>query len=65
MVNGQKTHSKVDAEHMWVTMRHLKNTLHTLTKQHWCVNILQDGLQIGHHQLKHAKTFSLVYVTIR
>lgn len=28
----EKTHSKVDAEHMWVTVRHLKNTLHTLTK---------------------------------
>lgn len=54
----EKTHSKVDAEHMGVTVGHLKNTLHTLTKQLWCINILQNGLQMGHYQLKHAKALN-------
>lgn len=40
---------------MRVAACHLKDTLHTLTKQIWCVHILQDGLQVVHHQLKPTK----------
>lgn len=45
-------HPEVGTEDMWEAAGHLKNTLHTLTKQIWGVYVLQDGLQIAHHQLK-------------
>lgn len=50
--NGYLAHPEVGAEDMWVAASYLKNTLHTLAKQLWGVHVLQDGLQVAHHQLE-------------
>lgn len=49
----EATHSEVDAEDVWVAARHLQDAGDTLTEQLRRVHVLQDGLQVAHHQLEH------------
>lgn len=53
--HGPNPHPEVGAEDVWVAASHLENAPDTLAEQLWCVDVLQDGLQVVHHQLKHTQ----------
>lgn len=52
------TYSEIDAEDVRVAPGYLENTGHTLAEQLWRVHVLQDGLQVAHHQLEQSETLS-------